>query len=73
MRYGEDIVGGAEYHARMIAEHLKKICEVEVLKFVQRVIIPGQTNMQRKLKLSMTYGLSDLKMKNSVMLKSYCT
>jgi len=31
MRYGEDIVGGAEYHARMIAEHLKKICQVDVL------------------------------------------
>lgn len=31
MRYGEDIVGGAEYHARMIAEHLKNVHEVEVL------------------------------------------
>ena len=31
MRYGEDIVGGSEYHARMIAEHLKKFHQVEVL------------------------------------------
>jgi len=31
MRYGEDIVGGAEYHARMIAEHLKKTYDVDVL------------------------------------------
>ena len=31
MRYGEDIVGGAEYHARMIAEHLKKYYEIDVL------------------------------------------
>lgn len=31
MRYGEDIVGGAEYHARMIAEHLKKFYQVDVL------------------------------------------
>jgi glycosyltransferase involved in cell wall biosynthesis len=31
MRYGEDIVGGAEYHARMIAEHLTKTCDVDIL------------------------------------------
>jgi glycosyltransferase involved in cell wall biosynthesis len=31
MRYGEDIVGGAEYHARMIAEHLKKKYQVNIL------------------------------------------
>lgn len=31
MRYGEDIVGGAEYHARMIAEHLKQYYQIDVL------------------------------------------
>ena len=31
MRYGEDIVGGAEYHARMIAEHLKQYYLIDVL------------------------------------------
>lgn len=31
MRYGEDIVGGAEYHARMIAEHLKKNYQIDIL------------------------------------------
>ncbi|ADN36159.1 glycosyl transferase group 1 [Methanolacinia petrolearia DSM 11571] len=31
MRYGEEIVGGAEYHARMIAEHLNNYCQVNVL------------------------------------------
>lgn len=30
-RYGEDIIGGAEYHARQIAEHMKKHHDVEVL------------------------------------------
>jgi glycosyltransferase involved in cell wall biosynthesis len=30
-RYGEDIIGGAEYHARQIAEHMKKYHDVEVL------------------------------------------
>ena len=30
-RYGLDIVGGAEYHARAVAEHLKKYHEIEVL------------------------------------------
>jgi glycosyltransferase involved in cell wall biosynthesis len=31
MRYGEDIVGGAEYHARMVAEHLKQYYTIDVL------------------------------------------
>ena len=31
MRYGEDIVGGAEYHARMIAEHLKQFYDIDIL------------------------------------------
>lgn len=31
MRYGEDIVGGAEYHARMIAEHLNQYHNIDVL------------------------------------------
>ena len=31
MRYGEDIVGGAEYHARMIAEHLKQYYQIDIL------------------------------------------
>jgi len=31
MRYGGDIVGGAEYHARMIAEHLNERYDIEVL------------------------------------------
>jgi len=31
MRYGEDIVGGAEYHARMIAEHLKQFHQIDIL------------------------------------------
>ena len=31
MRYGENIVGGAEYHARMIGEHLKKYCQIDIL------------------------------------------
>jgi len=30
-RYGEDIVGGAEYYARMVAEHLKEGHAIEVL------------------------------------------
>ncbi len=30
-RYGERIAGGAEYHARLIAEHMAKYWEVEVL------------------------------------------
>jgi Glycosyltransferase len=30
-RYGKDIIGGAEYHARQIAEHMKKYHDVEVL------------------------------------------
>jgi glycosyltransferase involved in cell wall biosynthesis len=30
-RYGEDIIGGAEYHTRQIAEHVKKYHNVEVL------------------------------------------
>jgi len=31
MRYGEEIVGGAEFHARMIAEHLKQYYQIDVL------------------------------------------
>jgi glycosyltransferase involved in cell wall biosynthesis len=31
MRYGEDIIGGAEYHARMITEHLKQYYQIDVL------------------------------------------
>lgn len=31
VRYGLDIVGGAEYHARVVAEHLKKYYDIEVL------------------------------------------
>jgi hypothetical protein len=31
MRYGEEIIGGAEYHARMIAEHLQQYYQVDVL------------------------------------------
>ncbi|WP_440945410.1 glycosyltransferase family 4 protein [Methanosarcina sp. T3] len=30
-RYGEDIIGGAEYLTRLVAEHMTKYCDVEVL------------------------------------------
>lgn len=30
-RYGEDIIGGAEYLTRLVAEHMKKYHEIEVL------------------------------------------
>ena len=48
-RYGLEVNGGSEYYARLIAEHLNKYYNVEVLTTTHAIMIHGIIIMMREL------------------------
>ena len=46
-RYGLDIAGGAEYHCRLVAEHLARHASVAVLTTCASDYGPGRTTTRR--------------------------
>ncbi len=63
MRYGEDIAGGAEYHARMIAERINRFYPTDVLTTCAKSYHTWANEYPEKIE--MVNGIRVLRFKNS--------